>query len=319
MRQPVLISIGSINADLEFRDVSPLGKGGTVRAGSFTQSSGGKAANVALFSHRLDVPTWLIGCVGRDHYADIALETLRAEGMDLSAISIAENAPTGIAVVAVPKGGEKTMLNASNANMAWDEKATDLVQHKIATAPDGSILVADFEIPGNVLDAAFAGAERRALRIFVDPTFPEEIELSQLKRFDTITPNQGEANALLNREIKTDEEAIAAATQLSGNGVNAVCLKLSNGGCVLCENCIAHCGSRCRYGRQDRSGRCIYGRSRRRSAWRPLASGGRSPWCCGRLFFCRQKRRSGVLSITRGILLLSCSLSRSNLKEISLS
>lgn len=74
------------------------------------------------------------------------------------------------------------------------------------------------------------------MRIFVDPTFPEEIELSQLERFDTITPNQTEAKALLNREIKTAEDAIAAAKQLSGNGVNAVCLKLSNGGCVLCEN-----------------------------------------------------------------------------------
>nr|CAD6438812.1 PfkB domain-containing protein [Rhizobium sp. Q54] len=232
----MILSIGSINVDLEFRGVASLDKHGTIRTSEFTERAGGKAANVAFLTHRWGVPTKLLARTGRDYYAEVATASLRKAGLDLSTVTTTDHAPTGIAIVAIARGGEKTMLNASNANMDWDTKAIEAVCDRIRRAPSGSILIANYEIPKPVLHNAFTTAEERGLRILVDPTFPEETDLSSLHRFTAITPNQKEAAGLLNREITTQEEAAVAARELSRYGVDVVCLKLSDGGCAFCEN-----------------------------------------------------------------------------------
>ncbi|WEX74477.1 ribokinase [Sinorhizobium numidicum] len=235
MGAPVILSIGSINADLEFRNFRSLRDQGTIRTGGFAERPGGKGANAAFFTHRMGAPTILLGRVGSDHYADIALQPLRSAGMELSGVTITNEAPTGIAIVAVPKDGNKTMLCASNANMLWDASAIELVHKTILTAADNSILIADFETSRNVLEVAFTSAEQRGFRILVDPTFPEEIDLSLLRRFYAITPNQTEAEGLLERKIVTEEDAADAAKELHERGVDIVCVKLSRGGCVFCH------------------------------------------------------------------------------------
>ena len=231
----MILSLGSINADLEFRGVASLGKGGTIRTAGFTERAGGKAANVAFFANRLRVPTRLLGRIGSDYYARVAAAPLRESGVDLTAVTSTDEVPTGIAIVVVQENGDKTMLNASNANMEWDRDATAVIQEAIEAAPEHSVLVADFEIPKNVLAAAFSSAEQRGLPILIDPTFPEEVELPLLKRFHAITPNRKEAEGLLKRAIRTDDDAAEAARALHGHGIEIVCVKLQHGGCALCQ------------------------------------------------------------------------------------
>jgi ribokinase len=66
----LILSLGSINCDLRLDGVEDMSSGGTVRASSLHEASGGKAANAAFFCHRIGEPTSLIGRVGRDHYAE---------------------------------------------------------------------------------------------------------------------------------------------------------------------------------------------------------------------------------------------------------
>ncbi|TIP85627.1 MAG: hypothetical protein E5X63_14350 [Mesorhizobium sp.] len=103
----------------------------------------------------------------------------------------------------------------------------------IRNSPDQSILVADFEIPLPVLNAAFATAQERGFRVLVDPTFADQIERSQLCRFCAITPNQQEASDLLGLPIATIDDAARAALQLNALGVEIACVKLEDGGCFL--------------------------------------------------------------------------------------
>ncbi|WP_085033423.1 PfkB family carbohydrate kinase [Ensifer aridi] len=233
MSTPMILSLGSINSDLEFRGVASLG-GGTVRTAGFTERAGGKAANVAVFTHRLGIATRLLGRIGNDYYAKVATDPLRKAGVDLNGVTSTDKAQTGIAIVIVQKNGDKTMLNASNANMEWGSEATALARDMIEAAPENSLLVADFEVPRNVLEIAFSSAERRRLKILVDPTFPEEVELPLLERFHAITPNEQEAEGLLKREIRTEDDAAEAARALNERGVEIACVKLRQGGCAVC-------------------------------------------------------------------------------------
>ncbi|RWK62644.1 MAG: ribokinase, partial [Mesorhizobium sp.] len=194
---------------------------------------GGKAANVAYFTHRLGVPTRLIGRIGDDHFAEVAVGPLKAAELDLGSVGVARDVPTGVAIVAVPKDGTKAILSASNANMCWSEAAIDNVVAAIRNSPDQSILVADFEIPLPVLNAAFATAQQRGFRVLIDPTFADQIDRSQLCRFCAITPNQQEASDLLGLPIATSDDAARAALQLNALGVEIACVKLEDGGCFL--------------------------------------------------------------------------------------
>ncbi|WP_292596034.1 PfkB family carbohydrate kinase [Mesorhizobium sp.] len=231
--RPIVLSLGSINADLQFDVQGSLGVGGAVRASGFAQRAGGKAANVAYFTHRLGVPTRLIGRVGDDQFAEIAVGPLKAAELDLGSVGVNSDVPTGVAIVAVPKDGTKAILSASNANMSWNNAAVDNVVAAIRNSPDRSILVADFEIPLPVLNAAFETAQERGFRVLVDPTFADQIDRSQLCRFCAITPNQQEASDLLGLPIATNDDAARAALQLNALGVEIACVKLEDGGCFL--------------------------------------------------------------------------------------
>nr|WP_292422693.1 PfkB family carbohydrate kinase [Mesorhizobium sp.] len=176
MPRPIVLSLGSINADLQFDVQGSLGVGGTVRASGFAQRAGGKAANVAYFTHRLGVPTRLIGRIGDDHFAEIAVGPLKAAELDLGSVGVTRDVPTGVAIVAVPKHGTKAILSASNANKSWNDAAVDNVVAAIRNSPDRSILIADFEIPLPVLNAAFETAQEHGFRVLVDPTFADQID-----------------------------------------------------------------------------------------------------------------------------------------------
>ncbi|MGK9287154.1 ribokinase [Sinorhizobium meliloti] len=231
----MIFCLGSINADLTFGDVADMAAGGTIRTGQFHQRAGGKAANSAYFIHCLGVPVQLLGRVGDDHFGKTALNPLRRAGLPLDGVSIAEGESTGVAVIAVAKDGNKTMLSASNANHNWPEEAIAAVARRIMLAPDGSMLVADFEVPRSILEAAFDACERRGFDIVVDPTFPEEMRKPDFSRLRAITPNAQEASALVGTKISDEASARKAARVLNECGVDIACLKLPEGGCIAAK------------------------------------------------------------------------------------
>jgi ribokinase len=78
----MILTFGSINADV----VVPVPRlpqpGETVLGGSYEILPGGKGANQALAARRAGADVMLAGAVGRDGFAAIALASLRGEGVD---------------------------------------------------------------------------------------------------------------------------------------------------------------------------------------------------------------------------------------------
>jgi ribokinase len=195
-------------------------------------AAGGKAANVAYFVRRLGYPVRLIGCIGRDHYSDVAVGPLEEIGIDLY-LHVTEQRPTGVAIVAVPENGEKLIWSAPNANMHLDSEYLALVRASIGSAPSGSFLVCDFEISPEILGAAFGAAEERGFDILVDTTFAEQVDKRDLSRFRVATPNQQEAAELLEQPVQSRDDAVAAAKALHSAGVEIACVKLDEGGAAV--------------------------------------------------------------------------------------
>ncbi|HJU20681.1 MAG TPA: PfkB family carbohydrate kinase [Stellaceae bacterium] len=235
MPQPVLYSLGSINADFQVRIDRPPDTGQTLVGADFVRLGGGKAANVALLAQRLGAQARLLGHVGEDALAEQALGTLREAGIDLAGVAAVSGADTAVSMIAVLPDGRKSIVLANNANDLWQEGDARHVAGLIAEAPAGSLLVADYEVPRFVVKAAVDAAAARGLPIVIDPSPAGRVDLGVLARAAAVTPNPTEAEGLTGIAVAGPEDAVAAADWLVARHVPAVCLKLAKGGCVVAE------------------------------------------------------------------------------------
>ena len=83
----MVLVFGSINIDLVARVETFPCPGETVSGLSFAIYPGGKGANQALASARAGAPTWLVGAVGRDAFADRCTRARRARPRSISPTS----------------------------------------------------------------------------------------------------------------------------------------------------------------------------------------------------------------------------------------
>jgi ribokinase len=106
---------GSLNVDLVTAVERLPGAGETVIGPAYALHPGGKGANQALAARRAGAEVALIGAVGRDAFAEIALSLLAADGVDLAGVARVD-APTGAAFIAVDAAGANQIVVAAGAN-----------------------------------------------------------------------------------------------------------------------------------------------------------------------------------------------------------
>jgi ribokinase len=132
---------GSINVDIVMHvDNLPL-PGETTLCPDYQIIPGGKGANQALAARRAGAGVRMVGCVGQDDFADLALSLLRDEAVDLTGLATSQN-PTCCATVCVDAQGENAIVVASGANS--DAAAAQIADGMLK--PD-DWLVLQMEIP----------------------------------------------------------------------------------------------------------------------------------------------------------------------------
>ena len=235
MSEPVLLSLGSINADFQMQIDRPLGSAETLPAHRFTRLSGGKAANRAFLARRLGMVAWLLGRVGDDDLREQALGELGEAGVDLAGVSTAQGCATAFSVIAVPRDGKKGILLAGNANDSWDDAAARIVADRVAAAPAGSVLSVDYEVPASIVRRTAEAARARGLALVVDPSWPDRVEREVLAGALAVAPNAGEAEALVGVKAADPATAAEAARRLAALGPRLAFVKLEDGGCMLAE------------------------------------------------------------------------------------
>ncbi|QJD59348.1 ribokinase [Pseudomonas sp. gcc21] len=233
MKPRTMLSLGSINADFQVRVNAAIGSNDMLPAHDFCRLSGGKAANTAFLATRFGHTSRLLGCVGDDDLAQQALGSLAAVGVDLDGVNLVTGQPTGVSMIMVPPDAKKHIVLASNANDCWDESAAAKVETAIRDADKPACLVVDCEIPAWVVRRAIQTAAASDIPVILDPSFVDRVEPAILHRLRAITPNISEASGLVGRELSSVNDAASAAREFRDEGVELVCIKLGDGGCVL--------------------------------------------------------------------------------------
>src|SRR5699024_2077867 len=91
----------------------------------------------------------------------------------------------------------------------------------------------DFEISPEAIEIALQAATQRQMQIIADGSFGKDVKPEHLRRLHAIAPNVQEAGAIAGIEISSDTDSERAARMLAESGVEIVCIKLSDGGCLL--------------------------------------------------------------------------------------
>ena len=186
----MILVFGSINVDLVVPVPLLPRPGETVLGGDYALLPGGKGANQALAARRAGASVMMAGAVGTDSFADLALQSLRRDGVDLGLVRRVDR-PTGCAAIMVDARGENLIAVASGANRAA----------AAASVPDSvlgreTILVCQMEVPAAENWALIARARAAGARAVLNLASTAPMDPALFAQIDILVTNQGEAAAL---------------------------------------------------------------------------------------------------------------------------
>jgi ribokinase len=229
------VVIGDINVDVLVSIPAYPRPGGDALAERIVTRAGGSAANTAIALSKLGISTKMIGRVGRDVWADIALPSLVECGVDVADVRRDEHASTGLFFIAITPDGERTMFGLRGANARTDPASV------IPGVLDGARLLhvsgyALLEPPQRdaalrLIDLAVQRGVAVSLDIGVQPALaaPDVIR-RLLPRLSLCVLGMDEARALSGIDAPAD-----AAAALVDRGVKVVGLKLGAQGCLAAD------------------------------------------------------------------------------------
>jgi ribokinase len=186
-----VVVVGSVNVDLVYAVDRLPAPGETVSARAHSIGPGGKGLNQALAAHRSGARTTLIAAVGDDEYGRRLVSTVGSDGLDVSCIRRTEG-ETGRAVISVDSHGENSIVLWAGANGQLHE----LSIRDLAALDSCQVLVAQLEVPDDVVVAAAQHAEAAGATIILNPTPVRPLPAGLLRLVGVLVVNEHEAEQL---------------------------------------------------------------------------------------------------------------------------
>lgn len=213
----MIVVFGSINIDLVFRAAELPREGETVLTDAFATVPGGKGANqavaAALARGRTSCPVAMVGQVGEDAFAELALRQLRAVGVDIAAVGRSRR-PTGCASITVDARGRNQITVASGANL---DASQDAIGDDLLSPGTWIVLQNEVAEAENLALARRAAARGAKVILNAAPARPMASEQWRGLLHHLIV-NEAEAGALAG---SADLDALDALARDLGTGVIA--------------------------------------------------------------------------------------------------
>lgn len=224
-----VLVVGSINVDITVVADRVPGVGETITGTALRTGLGGKGANQAVAVARAGASSTMVGCVGSDAFADVALDALRAAHVDVSGVRAVDGA-TGVAHIRVADG-ENSIVVVPLANAELDPaQAIAAIEVTAAT-----VVLLQLEIRQEVVLAAVKRAHERGMRVVLDPAPAAALPESVWEHVTLVTPNEHEASLLTGADVVDPESAAGAARWFIDRGVDVAIITLGEGGALIAD------------------------------------------------------------------------------------
>jgi ribokinase len=227
-----LVVLGSVNADHVLRVPHFPRPGETLTGHSYQVVPGGKGANQAVAAARLGAPVAFIARIGDDAIGQQMRQGFAQDGIDVSAVELDEQFPTGIAIIYVSDEGENSIGISAEANGALSPA---MVKRHETLIADAHTLLLQLEVPLESVFEAARLAHAHGTRVVLNPAPAQPLSNELLALVDLITPNQTEAELLTGVKVTDEASAAQAAARFHQMGISDVMITLGSQG-VYCSN-----------------------------------------------------------------------------------
>jgi ribokinase len=224
--------VGSINMDVVATADRHPRSGETVTGEELHFFPGGKGANQAVAAHRADAETRLVGRLGEDDFGDRLEAFLRDAGLDLDHVEREPKLPTGTALVTVA-GSQNTIVVVPGANGAL--RPGDVQALPIAP---GDVVVAQFEVPLETVEAALRHGRKEGATIVLNPSPAIPCSPRLLELADVLVVNETELRFFSDAQtdaLEGEGDIAAAARGLRARDSQVIVTTLGADGAVTVD------------------------------------------------------------------------------------
>ncbi len=220
----MIVVFGSINVDLVVPVQELPQPGETVLGPGYRVVPGGKGANQALAARRAGAEVHMVGAVGSDGFAEVALASLRDAAVGLKQLRKSQE-PTGAAFIAVDGKGANLIIVASGANR--DARQSDVADNWLGP---GTVIVLQMEVPFVENWELVRRARRAGARTLLNCAPAAPIPADVLPELDWLVVNETEAMHVAQAQGYPADDAAAAAQLIAKGGNVTVIVTLGDQG-----------------------------------------------------------------------------------------
>lgn len=222
--------VGSINRDFVLKVEKRPAPGETVTDATLSLHDGGKGANQSAAAAKLGAEVAFLGRVGDDDLGEPLVAALREKGVDVDLVQRVSGVSSGAAFITVTPDRENAITVAPGANRSLTPGDVDVVEDAIRAS---DVLVAQMEIPVEVVERAAEVADAGETRMILNLAPPREVSTLLLEKLDPLVVNEHEAAFLLGERVEGVESAHAAASKLLSLGPRSAVVTLGAAGAVF--------------------------------------------------------------------------------------
>ncbi len=225
---------GSFNFDMVARvDRFPVPGESLVACGSMT-SAGGKGANQATAALKAGANVHYIGKIGNDTFGHFARRHLKGVGFNAVTLLVAEEIPTGNALIYVAGNDAENMIAVDpGANMTVTD---DEIAGCIPAIGCADVVLVQLENNLSAIEQVIDAGKQAGALVILNPAPWQPVEHALLRKVDLLTPNATEAGLMTGRRVDSLTAAAEAADVLHAQGARNVIITLGASGALLSEH-----------------------------------------------------------------------------------
>lgn len=227
--KPIVI-LGVFVADTAYRADRQPRLGETILGTSFVLGPGGKGSNQSVACGKLGADVHFITRLGKDPFADMAMQTWKAAGVTPAVIETPESY-TGAAYIFIENGSGNNAIIISPGAAALISPAD--IEANAALIRSASVFITQLEQPMDAAIRALEIAKAAGVTTILNPAPAAPLPEDVYRLCDYLTPNETEAEGITGVPVNSVDDARKAADALLKKGVGSVIVTLGDKGALL--------------------------------------------------------------------------------------
>ena len=232
MKCPKITVIGSYVVGLTIRAPRFPVAGETLIGSDFNLGPGGKGSNQAVGAARLGADVCLLVKIGRDTFAQTALELYGAEGIDPKYVIQVPDVSTGVAFITLNQAGENHIILDIGANDLLLPSDVDDLNNEIAGS---DVVMSVLEIRTETAARAMELGKKAGAITILNPAPARLLPGDMLQNIDVITPNETELRILLGMAPDEPGDVVEMARRIQARGVGSVVVTRGGAGALVLD------------------------------------------------------------------------------------